>query len=68
MKRLVALAAAALALATPASAYAARPLAVDAQSYLVVNGKTGEVLASAPLSTEADVRQAVDAALHALPA
>lgn len=39
-----------------------------AESLPVRNPATGEVLASAPLSTAADVRQAVEAALRALPA
>jgi malonate-semialdehyde dehydrogenase (acetylating)/methylmalonate-semialdehyde dehydrogenase len=43
-----------------------RPTASEAIP--VNNPATGEVLASAPLSTTTDVRQAVDAALRALPA
>ena len=43
-----------------------RPTASEAID--VTNPATGEVLASAPLSTNADVRRAVDAALRALPA
>ena len=44
MKRLLSAVIGALALASPA--VAARPPSVDAPSYLVVNGKTGEVLAA----------------------
>jgi D-alanyl-D-alanine carboxypeptidase (penicillin-binding protein 5/6) len=44
VKRLLLVVLAALAWASPA--FAARPPAVDARSYLVVNGKTGEVVAS----------------------
>ena len=43
-----------------------RPTAPDAIP--VTNPATGEILASAPLSTTVDVRQAVDAALRAWPA